>query len=79
MNVRELISQLAGWDGDTEILIASDPEGNGFYQLYELALHFIPANSDKHGSVEEVYDAATVMNEGEETPSGFEPRLVLWP
>lgn len=79
MNVRQLIQELAGWDGDTEILLASDPEGNGFHRMYGLYLAFINPNGDKNGYVEEIYDPESVMEEDEDLPAGFEPRLVFWP
>jgi hypothetical protein len=36
MNVRELIEELSNLDGDLEIIVSSDEEGNSFNNLYSV-------------------------------------------
>lgn len=74
MNVKQLRNLLLDYPDDLKILIASDPEGNGFYRLVELDTVWIWANSDKHGAVEDVAGENFGFVEDPQ-----EQRLVLWP
>jgi hypothetical protein len=74
MNVRQLRNLLLDYPDDLEILLAADPEGNGFHRLVELESRFIYANEDKHGAVEETYSQDDL-----DEPEEMEPRLVFWP
>lgn len=76
MNVRQLINELIDYDPDAEILVASDPEGNGFRRLSDVGLSWIEANGDKHGYVESTIHPSDA-DEYEE--SELEVRLILWP
>lgn len=38
MTVKELIEQLKAYNPNAEVILAQDPEGNGFWGAYEVAL-----------------------------------------
>lgn len=77
MNVGELKEHLKEFDDSTPVLVASDPEGNGFRPLVDIEEAMIEPNGDKHGYVEDVY--AVPDEDGDEEYEGYEERVVLWP
>lgn len=70
MTVHDLIEKLKTLPAHLEILIASDPEGNGFHELYAAQVELIePSTLDV---IHE--DDADEYDDGE-----LEERVILWP
>lgn len=76
MNVGELKQLLRHVPDDTQILLASDPEGNGFRPLVDVEDGLIRPNEDKHGYVEDLIDPDEVDEDEEDN---LEARVVFWP
>lgn len=78
MNVAELRNELNNYPDDLEILVAKDPEGNGFNKLYSGAVgeSYIEKNADKHGYVESTVHPDDAEDYDEDD---LETRLVIWP
>lgn len=77
MNVKQLRNLLLDFPDEVEILIAEDPEGNGYRTLSELEMNWIYPGDDDFGRVDEIYDVPLGTEDGYDRD--FEPRLVLWP
>lgn len=77
MNNAELQSHLRELPDDLEVLVARDPEGNGFNKLYAgaVGVNYIEKNSDKHGHAEVIADEDAADYDEDE----LEQRLVIWP
>lgn len=76
MNVGELRQLLTDVPDDVRILLASDPEGNGFRPLVDVEDGLIQPNEDKHGYVEGLTDPDEV---DEDEENDLEARIVFWP
>jgi len=74
VKIKELIKQLERLDKDLEVIIAKDPEGNGFNYLQEI---------DKTNIIKEescLYDAI-ICNEDlfEYSSDEYKGAVILWP
>lgn len=81
MKVSELIKELQGMDGDAEVVLSSDAEGNS----YHLARNIDECAFDpEYGEIREIPpDAETLANEPEDYAVPGQGRyilaVVLWP
>lgn len=73
MKVHELITKLAGFDANTEVLVSRDEEGNGFNALEDVELS--GAYPDGYG-----WEVVHPDDEDEyQDEEGFTKVVVLWP
>lgn len=83
MKASRLIEILQEYDPDKRVILASDPEGNGFYTGIEVGVAVVPAGPEYR--LESINnDLAEIKEELEEwgeefDPNDYEEVLVLWP
>lgn len=70
MTVRELRDLLKAYDGDYEIILSSDSEGNKLSPLEEYSFAYYSAESEYEGSL---------CDQEDEEQVGGDPVIVLWP
>jgi hypothetical protein len=81
MNVRELRAQLHSLPDEMEILVVSDPEGNGFHPLEEVGGGFI-RKEDAGYRVDYLADSDDVFEGGdtdEYDDNVYLERVIFWP
>lgn len=82
MKVRELIEALKNLDPETQVVMAQDPEGNGYYKLSDLDEGTVSPDELSQYFIDTYYsnqhtDEQCCLEPGER--EGFPKVICLWP
>lgn len=76
MKVRDLIKELTDLPQNAEVILSTDPEGNGFYELQDVDLsRYVPGDYD----LLPVYPEDVEQMDGIESIDELTQAVYLWP